>query len=694
MASTNDIRALLIGVDSYLPNRLPDGNSYGNLSGCVRDVDLVQTFLTERLGVNVERVRRLTAESDGVGKLAGAPESWPTYENMVGALQQLADEVNAGDIVHIHYSGHGGRTPTLVPEWKGQGALDEALVPADIGDSAARYLRDVELAVLLKRMVDKGLIVSVVLDCCHSGGMTRGPADVAVRGISSVDTTVRPQESLVGPTSELGDVWAELSRSTSRAVTAGYEWLPAAQGFVLLSACRSIELAHESNYDGDGSNGALTWWMLDTLHEFSGGVTWKQLHDRVLPGVHLDFQNQTPQLQGEGDRFVLGVKRGAVRHGVPVMKVHPDGGSIQLNAGQSHGLRSGAVFAIYPHGTVDFSDESSRLAVAEVRKVDAVHSHADIVESFSEQPIEVGAQAVLIDPGEKRVRGVALVRNENLPSAIKQDAALSMLETALSENRWVAATSDSQKVQYQVAVTESSEFEIRDRAGLAIRHLGPALTIDDHDSATTIAERLTHLAKYHSVVRFSNQDATSKLAGRLVVELVGRSGDFEPGEPFEPEPFDASGHTPVLTVGEWTGIRIRNDSTSALNVTVFDLQPGWGIQQIDPWGPVDSFVTMDPGEERLLPLEVGLPEGMDAGTDIIKVFATVAPTNFRWLQLPSLFEPDNRHSVPRGTPTNPLEKFLQALMADAPPTRHAVPPATGGWTAAQVELAVTRSSQS
>jgi Caspase domain len=71
----------------------------------------------------------------------------------------------------IHYSGHGGRAPTMFRSLKGANGLDEALVPTDIGNSEARYLRDLELARLLNGMVDKGLIVTVVLDSCHCGGI-------------------------------------------------------------------------------------------------------------------------------------------------------------------------------------------------------------------------------------------------------------------------------------------------------------------------------------------------------------------------------------------------------------------------------------------------------------------------------------------------------------------------------------------
>ena len=76
-------------------------------------------------------------------------------------------------------------------------------MPTDIGNSEARYLRDVEMYYLLKAMVDKGLEVTVVLDSCHSGGATRGLGGAATRGIASIDTTPRPTVSLVAPAAEL-----------------------------------------------------------------------------------------------------------------------------------------------------------------------------------------------------------------------------------------------------------------------------------------------------------------------------------------------------------------------------------------------------------------------------------------------------------------------------------------------------------
>lgn len=247
---TSGLYALLIGIDCYLPNRLPNDGYYPALSGCVRDINHVEEFLQRRLGLPEECILKLTATCSGSNEPSEPKDKWPTYENMVVAFQKLIDIAKSGDQVYIHYSGHGGRTKTLVPELKGLDGLDETLVPTDIGYSEARYLRDIEIAHLLKKMVDKGLIVTIVLDSCHSGGATRGGNKAAVRGLGIVDTTQRPMKSLVASESELTDTWRGLTQNAKRDVKLGSGWLPESKGYVLLAACRPSESAYEYPFEG------------------------------------------------------------------------------------------------------------------------------------------------------------------------------------------------------------------------------------------------------------------------------------------------------------------------------------------------------------------------------------------------------------------------------------------------------------
>lgn len=224
----------------------------------------------------------------------------------MAAFKQLGDTAQSGDLVYIHFCGHGGRASTMFPKLKGENGIDEGLVPTDIGNSEARYLRDIELAKLLNEMVDNGLIVFVVLDSCHSGGMTRGRGGVGIRGINSVDKTARPTESLVGSHEELVELWDHLTEGRTRDLKLGSGWLPEPKGYTLLAACRPSESAYEYAFEGTERNGALTYWLLDSLQDIGPGLSYKVLHDRIVAKVHSQFENQTPQLQGEGDRAVFG----------------------------------------------------------------------------------------------------------------------------------------------------------------------------------------------------------------------------------------------------------------------------------------------------------------------------------------------------------------------------------------------------
>src|SRR6185436_7617161 len=131
MIRNSNVYALLIGIDLYLPNVLPDGSYFPSLGGCVRDVLQLEQFIRDRLLSTEEQILKLTAHYNGEGHLSEPPEDWPTYENIVAAFKKLTDLAHAGDQVYIHYSGHGGRTPTMFPEVKGPTGLDNSLIPTN-----------------------------------------------------------------------------------------------------------------------------------------------------------------------------------------------------------------------------------------------------------------------------------------------------------------------------------------------------------------------------------------------------------------------------------------------------------------------------------------------------------------------------------------------------------------------------------
>ncbi len=698
--STTNLYALLIGIDCYLPHQLSDGSCYKSLNGCVRDINHVEAFLKNRLQVPQTQILKLTASNvEGSTEPSEPKELWPTYENMVAKFQEITEKAQPLDQVYIHYSGHGGRATTIYQNLKGEDGIDESLVPTDIGNSKTRYLRDLELAKLLENMVDQGLVVTVVLDSCHSGGAARkigDDCDIRRSEKGTVDTTPRPTDSLVASADELAQTWQSLAQNNqdTRNITSS-GWLPEPKGYTLLAACRDNESAYETDFDGE-RHGALTYWLLRSLEKFGTGVSAKTLHDRIFAKVHSQFEKQTPMLQGERDRTFFGNNVVSPQFTVPVIQVDLEENRVQLNAGQAHGLRKGAEFAIYPSGTADLAQTHQRLAWVQITRLGAVNSWATVTQIQAEskiEDIEDGAPALLLYPNVKLVRKVRLLSPEeqNQASGIDSKVALQAVESAMPEGKgWVELVSGDQTADYQVSINSAGEYEILDRAGMPIANLRPALAVNHPNAAVGVVKRLVHLSKYHATIDLDNHDPMSPLQGKIEVELLAFPDDYEPGDPEELIPFNDPGNVPTLDVRQFASLRIRNKSSLTLNITVLAIQPDWSIKKGYPTGV--GFQPVDPGKEVKWRIQTSLPNGYQEGTDILKVFATIDGTSFDWLELPALDQPIQPKNA--GKATTPLGKFLATFLAseEAPPTKNvnSAAYASEEWTTEQVTLFVKR----
>lgn len=690
------IHALLIASDCYLENMLPEG-TYPSLLGCVRDVTHVEGFLTGTLKVPANQIRKLTSTNNGNAVPPEPPEDRPTYENILKAFREIGSRAKKGDQVYIHYSGHGGRSITAYPEVKGTDGLDESLVPIDIGNSEARYVRDLELATLLKELTDEGLFVTLVLDCCHSGGATRGGANqVAVRGVNFIDRTKRPAGD-VAIAEAVKSAWAKSATMRGLKLQSGLAIEP--KGYTLLAACRPSESAYEFAFDGNERNGALTYWMLNAFEQLGPDTTYKDVYDRVLAKVHSQFELQTPMLEGDADRVVLGLKSNPSRPTAIVLDVDPDGKSVTIGGGQATGLRKGAQLAVFARGQTDVSAAAKRKGVVQIETLGATSSGATILPPMPKIGIEAGDQAILLGAGSsKLVRGVRLIKSDGKPAG-KADAALQAVAKAMQGNAWVELMTDESQAEFLVTLNEAgSEFEICDRSGTRIENLRPAVMVKSNGAAETVVARLIHLAKYRAVQELDNFDQSSPLHGKLVAELVGSEADYEPGDKPQPKPFPNSKQVPTLVVGETAFLKITNNSGQELNIVALDLESDWSIAQAFPGGQNVFFEPLDAGKSLpLIPLTAVLPAAYEQGTDIIKVFATVGTPNFKVLELPALDKPDVGRSVRTasrgmGGPVDPLDALLGSVAADRPQLRAltAVSSPSADWTAVQVEVRIVR----
>jgi hypothetical protein len=564
----------------------------------------------------------------------------------------------------------------------------------------------------LKELVDKQLTVTVVLDCCNSGGATRG--DVEIRGGEGIDEKpLQPGQELLAPLEILEQTWRSISEQTTRGLKAS--GLRAARDYVLLAACRQNEFAYEYAFNRETKerNGALTYWLLDTLKQQNPGQTYQDLFDRINAKIHSQFPQQTPILMGEDNRVIFGDELAERVYAVPVLKVdkNTEIGEMQavLGVGQANGVGKGAEFAIYPRTTTDLTKKENRVAIARIIQRGATDSLCKLEPINGEElNVEDGDRAVLVSPSVNLVRKVylfpqevasaedlaksSLPPNKLLPEIFKQqEKALEAIKNSLPGNGWVelaeeiVAADDDEGVAYQVVINNQEEYEICDRTGHPFQGI-PPIKASDRDAAATVVKRLVHLAKYHATAELDNTDKDAPLAGKLIVEWLGTSDIYELGDKTPPKsqlkPF-ADTSKPTVKLGDYVFLSIQNNSFQALNVAVLDLASDWSIEQVSPGA--ENFITIEAGRKEIIPIRT-----TSEGQDIVKILATVGPINFRWLELPSLDEDIQSKGLSRLG--NPLEDLLVAIDKDQPPTRKlsVARSPSREWTTKQVSLTIIK----
>ncbi|KAG5788229.1 hypothetical protein H9Q69_012710 [Fusarium xylarioides] len=186
----------------------------------------------------------------------------------------------------------------------------------------------------LKRLNEKKIRIIVILDSCHSGGAFRtGKSFRTPEGWKSIPNLPADEEAITENTTELGSRNGELERS----------WSINPDGFTLMAACESHELAAEKTVNGT-SYGAFTHGLLACLKQNRPSeaiVTYRNLRDQVVERV----KGQTPRVYGR-DRLVFFGDEEPFS-AAPIL-VRLEEGRIYLPIGKAHGVRERSEFTTYP----------------------------------------------------------------------------------------------------------------------------------------------------------------------------------------------------------------------------------------------------------------------------------------------------------------------------------------------------------
>ena len=264
------------------------------------------------------------------------PDLWPTCANVIRSLKRILEKAKPGNFVYIHYSGHGTR--------RSNGHL--ALILFEDTGFGSSYLMGEVLRTCLDKMVKKGFLVTLVLDCCYSGSVARGGhqrgSDVRAVAYNPVINAVSLQEFDLG--------FSNLDRPLRNSQMVPDQLLTNPDGYTILSACGPHETAEEIEIQGGERRGALTYFLLLALGaSMKDGVelTHKSLYQQVRVRFHASWPQQTP-MSYENQDFTFFGHLGATLDTTLVPIYRTDDNSLHLSAGQAHGIYKGDEYVLYP----------------------------------------------------------------------------------------------------------------------------------------------------------------------------------------------------------------------------------------------------------------------------------------------------------------------------------------------------------
>ena len=293
-------RALLIGINKYNPENV-EGARWRNLDGCINDIISVNEILQAKFGFSKDNITILkNDEADRNGIISG--------------FNKLLNDSKKGDVVVLYYSGHGSQVRnSLSTEFDKK---DESMVPADIR-KGAKDIRDKELAVIFNKFIDKGIIITSIFDCCHSGSIARGELTnepPKLRYVPEVNIDVKDSTHVVPPEN---------------------------RGMLVMSASQDDEFASEQ-VDANGTpHGAFTIALMQTLTTLPSNASVINIFSSVRAILKYNAKPQEPVLAGTDSRkkqTLFGIDKSALSNKIMIAVINKDDSLVKLQGGLAIGI--------------------------------------------------------------------------------------------------------------------------------------------------------------------------------------------------------------------------------------------------------------------------------------------------------------------------------------------------------------------
>ncbi|RYF87897.1 MAG: hypothetical protein EOO03_09640, partial [Chitinophagaceae bacterium] len=187
-------------------------------------------------------------------------------------------------------------------------------------------IRDKELAVYFNQLLDKGVLLTVILDSCHSGSIGRGNENFLndppkARYIEAADYDVKDA--------------VEPRR-------------PEERGALIMSAAQDFEFAKEHTDENRIAHGAFTSALLKALQQLTPDAAANDIYNSLTAIMKYYGKTQEPVLAGvdarkKGTLFAL--PKGAVKNRFMVASSRLEAKGVELQGGYAFGLAEGVRLA-------------------------------------------------------------------------------------------------------------------------------------------------------------------------------------------------------------------------------------------------------------------------------------------------------------------------------------------------------------
>lgn len=526
------------------------------------------------------------------------------------ALRRLVRDTREGDVVVIHYSGHGHRITNDDPEEDEESdGFDEVLVPYGAPDEfyegydGSLHLRDDELGTVLAELrarAGRSGNVVVFLDACYSGTGTRGGGDLPARGAEEpLGPPARPARANSGSRGAPEDAERTgIDVGRGPATRGGTEALAP---FVVFSAASARQMAYETwDVDGRTKVGSLSYAIARTLPTAGPGTTYRALFAQIARSLSGKVP-QTPQAEGDVDTQVFSNR---LTQQLPYVLVDSVAGAdLVLAGGTLLGLNAGATLVVHAEGTAR-PDLSAALATARVREAGPTRARAELLSGRLEA-VPRGAWAFVTG----RSYGDLALRVRLDRSLAERDR--SGLERVLGESGLV------------IFAEEGEDVSIADRGGAPEARTADGVVLAR--GAQRVRDAVQDFARNRYLRRLSFESPEIDVVLELVpVEIVRDRG----GRPTscaaadwagaDARPENLGGGRWRLARGSGYRLRARNLGERRAFVHLVDLRPRGEIEVKRP-------IRNRPPEEIEVggTMELGCYEIVDdAGEEVLKLFAT------------------------------------------------------------------------